>query len=511
MLTHKYQNWYTQLTGLSTQQWYGLFAIMLLLAGLSLIRPQFFKILTVSCLKALWRGIKQIFSTNGTEERGIYIAGEFMPDEARLRHTHLVGGTGTGKTVTAEQIIYEDIARGHGALIIDPKGDRELYDRIRDFCRSIGREKHLHFLSASWTEESVRWNPCSVGNASELQSKWFNSGTYNEPFYAKACELGLLEAFNALLDDQPQHFTVSDLVNQLKRQAGDSKQQTTAGLFIDLQAFAKSEWGPVLCVPEGVTRSDRPIISLLEITSRNEILFVDLPTEAKAVQSARVGKLILQEMMLISGLRKLHPELKSNRPFSIFVDEFDAFATENFATFQNKGRSSGFMIHLAHQTLSDLEKVSKTFKGQIMGNCNVRFIFRQDDPDDAETWSKFLGTKKTMKRTIQTEHDFSTGRASNREVEEFRVHPNEIKDLGVGECIFSMKSEGVIKRLRIQFPSKWPKRFGGVLEREAPKSAGVTGKCARRPEEFDRVTNEQGSLLEEARKSKQETNMETVK
>ncbi|MEK6705770.1 MAG: TraM recognition domain-containing protein, partial [Bdellovibrionota bacterium] len=401
MLTHKYQHWYTKIVGLPDLQLVGIVVAVLLLAGLSVIRPQFFKLLAISTIKKSWRAIKRLVRSRRLASRdGVSIAGEFIPDSACLRQTHITGATGSGKTVLQEQLIFERLAAGYGAMIIDPKGDRALRNRVLDFCRSIGREKHFHFLSASWPKESVRWNPCSLGNASELQSKWFNSGVYREPFYAKACELGLLEAFNSLIDDRPKHFTLDDLVRQLKKQAGDGKQQNTTGLFLDLQAFAKSEWGPVLCMPQGVMDLDRPVISLLDITSRNEILFVDIPTEAKAVQSARVGKLLLQEMMLVSGLRKIHPELKGNRPFAVFVDEFDAFATENFATFLNKGRSSDFMIHIAHQTLSDLDRVSPTFKGQVMGNCNVRFIFRQDDPKDAEEWSKYLGTKHVIKKTF---------------------------------------------------------------------------------------------------------------
>ncbi|OFZ78414.1 MAG: hypothetical protein A2583_14085 [Bdellovibrionales bacterium RIFOXYD1_FULL_53_11] len=507
MLTHKYQNWYTELIGVSTWQWYGILAIVLMLAGLSVINPQFFKILAISAGKRIWRGFWRLISFRGPSGGGgIEVVDTTIPDIALLRHTHIVGATGTGKSALNEHLICLNLARGCGALIIDPKGDRQQYVRIRDYCRSIGRGRHLHYLSASWPEESVRWNPCSLGNASELQSKWFNSGVYREPFYAKACELGLLEAFNALIDDRPKHFSMADLVSQLKKQAGDGKQQNMQGLFLDVNSFAKSEWGPLLCMPQGVASRGRPVISLMDITSRNEILYVDLPTEAKAVQSSRVGKLLLQEMMLVSGLRKLHPEIKSSMPFAVYVDEFDAFATENFATFLNKGRSSDFMITLVHQTLSDLERVSKTFKGQVMGNCNVRFIFRQDDSKDAEEWAKYLGTKKIVKKTFRTSDGMQTGESSNRESEEFIVHPNEIKTLRVGGCILSMKTERVLKRMSLPFPLKQPERRGGILERETPMEQECPANGGEQAQKHQKslknmnsMTGEQGTILEAAR------------
>jgi len=393
---------------------------------------------------------------------GIEIAGRYIPDEARLRHTHIVGATGSGKTVLLEQLIYRDLERGHGALIIDPKGDRDFYERIRKFCQKIGRESDLHLISTTYAEESALWNPCRVGSASELQSKFYQAATYSEPHYAKACELALLKVFNDL-HASSEAICLNEVVEALERLSRNGKDETMAGLFLDLGNLAQGEWGQIL----GCRERNRPEVSLLDITRKNEILFVDLPTEAQAVQSARVGKLLLQEVTLISGLRKLYPHLRNSKPFSVFVDEFDAFAVPAFATFLNKGRSSDFCIHLAHQTLSDLNRVSPDFMGQIMGNMNVRFIFRQDSPDDAELWSRFFGTRTVVKQTFRTKDGMATGESSNRVTQEFRVGPDAIKELKTGECVFSVKSQkGAPERLQIPFK---PKVFEPSLIKKLPK------------------------------------------
>lgn len=386
----------------------------------------------------------------------VWIGGVRIRDEARLRHTHIVGATGTGKSVLIEQLLYSDLARGLGALVIDPKGDREMYDRLKAFCKSIGREGDLHLLSASRPEESVRWNPCRLGDVSELQSKFFNSSIYDHVFYAKAVELGLLRAFKSLVSEQPVGFELKDLCEGLEEISSESKDETLKGLFFDLKSLALSEWGHVF---SGDARKRE--VSLLDITRKNEILFVDLPTESKKTQSQRIGRLILQELTLLSGMRKNFPHMKGAKPFSVYVDEFDAFATPEFATFLNKGRSSAFMIHLAHQTLSDLNQVSETFAGQIMGNTNVRFVFRQDDPDDAETWSRFFGTHSVLKRTFQTQDGAKTGMSSNREALEFRIPPDLIKDLKIGHCIVSIKTDRIFQELTVPHPDTnsrlWPK------------------------------------------------------
>lgn len=368
-----------------------------------------------------------------------------LTDYDRVRHTHIVGATGSGKTVLLESLIYEDIRQGRGALIIDPKGDREFYDRLKSFCESLGRAQDLHLLSAVHLSESCRWNPCRLGSASEVQSKLLNSFQFSEVFYQKACESYLLEAVNEVA--RKDFFHLPELLTHLKKGQGDHIQ----GLYYDFKNLVDGGWQEILCaVPPKETLRE---ISLIEITRKNEILFVDLPTEGKSVESTKVGKLLLQEVMLLSGLRKTFPSLRSKTPFSVYVDEFDAFATDSFATFQNKARSSNFMIHIAHQTLSDLNKVGPDFMNQILGNTNIRFVFRQDIPEDAEKWAAFFGTAGTVKATYRVSQGSSTGESSQRETKEFRIHPDTIKELAVGECIFSAKSSQTLEKVQVPLPT----------------------------------------------------------
>ena len=396
-------------------------------------------------LAALTRGLR-LFSF--ATEPAIEIAGQRLRDSDRLRHTHILGATGSGKTVLMENLIFEDLARGYGMVIIDPKGDRELYDRVRRFCARIGRESDLHLLSANYREESVRWNPCRLGSASEIQSKFINSWEFSEVYYAKACEAALLDALNAF---GKGGFSLADLAKALEAAAKERKDDATNALSLDLFNTTEGEWGELLCSKPSALRE----IHFLDVLRKNEILFVDLPTEGKSVQSSRIGKLLLQEIMLISGMRKTFPHLRTRTPYAIYVDEFDAFATPSFATFLNKGRSSGFMIHICHQTLSDLKRVDNgvgSFLGQIQGNINNRFFFRVDDPADAETIAAFFGTALVKKTTSRVAEGSETSDGSVREAHEFRIHPDVIKSLGVGRCIFNSKTNRKLLELQIPLP-----------------------------------------------------------
>jgi hypothetical protein len=383
---------------------------------------------------------------------GVYLGNEWIPDYARVRHMLIVGSTGTGKSVALQRLIFSDLERGNGAFIIDPKGDRELYERVRWYCKKIGREKDLHFLSATFPEESVVWNPCGVGNADQLISKFYNAAIYSEPHYAKACENGLTLAFNSLVRHRPKGFGLLDLADELGILSERDRENTMAGLYYDNANLAQSAWGEVLGC--NLARARARQISMLDVCQKNKILFVDLPTETSKVQSSRVGRLLTSELMLISGLRKNYPWMKLERRFSVFIDEFDAFATEAFATFMNKGRDSRFMIHVAHQTLSDLKAIGPEFADKVLGNCNLRLIFRLDVPDDSELMARTIGTRSVIKATYQTEGGSRTGAASNRETREFLISPDLIKTLPDGSCIFSMKKGNRHRMIRIPFSEK---------------------------------------------------------
>jgi hypothetical protein len=404
-------------------------------------------------------------------KRGIYFGSQFLLNDDRMRHVHIVGASGSGKSEALKALLFADIQAGRGAFVIDAKGDRSLYDEVRGFCVKNGREKDLFLLSATHPAESASWNPCSLGDRAELQSKFYNSNLFTEAYYAKACEAALLQAFSHLVEKhKTDSFGLRNLVeelNFLSRQSSTSKGDPIQGLFYDFANLADGEWGPILgSAQDGVVR---PEINMMDLVQKNKILFVDLPTEGRSVQSTRMGRLLTQELILVSGLKKTRPSLNRGLPFAVYIDEFDAFATESFVSFLNKGRSSRFMIHIAHQTLSDLKRISPTFAGQILGLCNVHLVFRQDDPDDADYWSRFFGTRKVTKRTYQTQDGQTTGASSNREVQEFNVGPDRIRTFQVGVCALSIKNASVLRILKAPLPKSYS-RFAKPIAGEPPIS-----------------------------------------
>jgi hypothetical protein len=123
---------------------------------------------------------------------------------------------------------------------------------------------------------------------------------------------------------------------------------------------------------------------------------------------------------------------------TLIIDEFASFATPDFIEFMDRARGAGVGIVFAHQSRSDLDAISPEFKGRIEANANTTILSGVRAPEDAEHFAGMVGTRSLNKATIQTNRLFGlfeveTGLRSNREAEEFIVHPNDLKALNQGQ------------------------------------------------------------------------------
>jgi hypothetical protein len=109
------------------------------------------------------------------------------------RHTPVLGTTGSGKTVTQAWIAGRLIEAGHGAVAIDPKGDRTLRHELHDAARRARRQFR------EWTPDGPEaYNPFAHSSDTELADKAVAGETYTEPHYRRQAQRYLGHAARAL-------------------------------------------------------------------------------------------------------------------------------------------------------------------------------------------------------------------------------------------------------------------------------------------------------------------------
>lgn len=418
-------------------------------------------------------------SRKKTEEDAVFLGRSMkskrdlrLTREMRKMHTHVVGSTGAGKTESLILPIFaQDISRGTGALIMDAKGDRETLNKIYYHVKALGREKDFLFFSLAYPEKSHTYNPLLRGNPTELKDKIISANIWTEEFYKKKAEETLLLLMKSLCEAK-QVITFEKLYDLLSNERKLSElakgitdphlkemvvnilkkytvfQKDLAGMTADLGMISESEFASLL-------RDEKPKIDLLDAYLNRKIVYFQLNAQGYEETARRFGRIVLQDLKTISNYIQAYLPEDKRFFFPIFVDEFSNFAYEPFVEFLNKARGAHLAITIAHQSLGDLQKAGDHFLKQVLENCNIKIVMRQDDPASIETYSRISGTEKTFKDTIQTKEDWidknPTGMVSVREVEEFRLNPNLIRELARGEAAVIIKQPFVIDVIQLDY------------------------------------------------------------
>jgi type IV secretory pathway TraG/TraD family ATPase VirD4 len=152
-----------------------------------------------------------------------------------------------------------------------------------------------------------------------------------------------------------------------------------------------------------------------------------------------MGKMMLQDLMKTVG--SIYDDRGfEKRPVTLIIDEFASFATPDFGEFIEKASGAGIGVIVAYNSRQSLNSIEGDLALKLNENTANKVVFQVQDSDDAQWFCGLLGTKKVEKETHQAEEGFifgdtKTGMKSVREVEEYIVHPNELKSLRTGEAL----------------------------------------------------------------------------
>lgn len=386
-------------------------------------------------------------------------------------HVHIVGASGFGKTVLLSHIIKQSIDQGKGILFVDLKGDIETIMKFSKFAADADRITDLQIFSLSNQKISLPYNLIEGGTANQLRDKIMSSLVWSEEYYkhvAGSFLLKLLMGLVYLRDVKHKSFGLGEILKAtssveaiedifLEMSGGSHRApekvkqavegcveflkqndnfKSLQGLRAQLESLVISDFGEMICSSEGG-------INLFDSVRTNKITYMFLDSRRYGESSKAVGKFILQDLKTVSARIDAELPLAERKPFTVIIDEFADLAQEDFIGFLDRARSSKMSIVVAHQEICDLKKISAEFVGRLMGNTSTTYAFLQKLPDSAELISGMAGTRTVWKTTKQTQSVFfvpmDTGGGSKREVEEFNIHPNLIKSLGVGQCVVVKK------------------------------------------------------------------------
>lgn len=329
-----------------------------------------------------------------------------LPPESALRHLHVMGPTGTGKSTLLANLALQDIAAGRAVVVVDPgaKGDlvRDILDRIPDeriddivlLDPSDSMPAGLNVLSGG--------DPALVVDAvvHVFHELW---AAHWGPRTADVLHHGLLTLARTpgmtmcelppLLLNQPFRQRVLQGLGDDRLGVGpfwawyhalsDAERATVVGPVLNkLRAFTQRE-----AIRAVIGQADS--VNLDEVLKRRQVLLVNLSSGALGSETAQLlGALIMARLwQAITGRARLLE--RQRHPAFVYVDEFQQTLRLpldlNDALVQARGLGVGLV--LAHQHLGQLPLGIKT---SLLANAGSRIVFGLRAAD-ASVMAKELG------------------------------------------------------------------------------------------------------------------------
>jgi hypothetical protein len=352
--------------------------------------------------------------------------------EHRVRHTHVIGASGTGKSTLLLNLIQQDIDRGEGVAVFDPHGD--LVDTILGVIPPKRREDVI-VLDPSDEGHSVGLNILAAHSdfergllASDLTSVFRRLSTS----WGDQMESVLRNGILAFLEST-RGGTLADL-RRFLLDAGFRKEflRTVTDpeiVYYWTKAFPQlsggKSIGPLLTrLDEFLSR--KPIrymvsqsenrIDFAEILDRGRILLVKLPQGLIGRENtALLGSLITAKLQMAAMSRQRMPAAQ-RRDFWCYMDEFQHFITPSMAEILAGARKYRLGLILAHQELRHLE-ADRDVASAVLSNCYTRVVFKVGDADARSLENGFshfeardlmnLGIGEAVCRVERSDFDFN--------------------------------------------------------------------------------------------------------
>ena len=380
-----------------------------------------------------------------------------IPDIQRSQHLQVLGMTGTGKTAGIFlPLIYQDALKNRPVIILDAKGELTSIDQLNAMLGKIGRGGDLLLFSLVHKEQSCTYNPLYVGECDPqiIIDSFFNNFKDDNTFYRETAKTIFTNAFY-VLHSLEKPFTPMDvyayLTNnacrlEINRQVKPENQKGFLHLkllntLIERLTAQYKGWEHVvtgfnnylLAHRDDILNDDDSDIILTDVIRQRKIVYFQLPTNAYPIQAVSIARMVQANLRYISSLIQIG-QIPKDILVSIIIDEYASFAEESFVEVLNKARSSGMMVTIAHQSLSDLKAISETFMKRIDENTLNKIYLKQTDPELCELISKNMGTYIKEEKTYRMSggnfgNQIHSGESSNRMVNEFYFPPDKVKNL----------------------------------------------------------------------------------
>lgn len=324
-------------------------------------------------------------------DRPIYIG-----DDDRRRHIYIIGKTGTGKSQLLEEMVIQDIKAGKGLAVIDPHGDlidgilsRIPAERAEDVIyfdpSDVERPMGLNMLEA-YTEEQKHFVVTSIVG---LMYKLYDpqkTGIIGPRFEhaVRNAMLTVMSEKGTTFIEVVRILTDSNFVQELlpkvqdpiiRRYWTDQIAQTADFHKSEVLDYIVSKFGRFVTnkLMRNIIGQSESSFNFRKVMDEGKILLVNLSKGKLGEENSNFLGLILVPRILIAAMSRQDIPEEKRRDFFLYVDEFQNFATPDFAQILSEARKYRLSLTVANQFIGQMEE---EVKNAVFGNVGTLITFR---------------------------------------------------------------------------------------------------------------------------------------
>lgn len=367
---------------------------------------------TIETPHIYWLNAKSAPATGGFPTSGLYLGRSiyrsqerpiFISEEDRMKHMYIIGRTGTGKTELLKTMILQDMRAGKGLCFLEPHGDG-----IEELLQLVPPERaeDVILFDPSDTERPVGFNLLSVKTMEEMMQvssaiinlmyKLYDphktgiigprfEHTIRNAMLTVAVQPGasFVEVVRALTDDKYVQELLPKVQDPIvRRYWTDQIAKTDQFHKSETLDYIVSKFGKFVTnkMVRNIIGQSTSTLNFREAMDTGKIVFLKLAKGLLGEEDANFLGLLLIPKVLQAALSRQDIPKEQRRPFYLYVDEFQNFATPDFAQMLSEARKYALGLTLANQFVSQLEE---SVKDAIFGNVGTLMSYRVGVPDAA--------------------------------------------------------------------------------------------------------------------------------
>lgn len=332
-----------------------------------------------------------------------------IQDSDRRRHIYIIGKTGTGKSTLLTKAINQDIKDGKGLCVVDPHGDlieegilphipKERVEDVilfdaADFQYPVGlnlfefkRPEQKDFLIQELILMLYKlYDPGHTGIIGPMFEHWIRNAALALMADPEGCSI--IDVARMFTDpsfvEQKLQYVTDPMVTRFWRQEMPQTPQERRG---EVAGWVISKFGAFMTneMMRNIMGQTKSGFDLREVMDSGKILLCNLSKgQIGELNSSLLGMILVSKIQMAAMSRADIPE-EQRKDFYLYVDEFQNFATDSFASILSEARKYHLNLIMANQYIGQLPE---DIRDAAFGNIGTIIAFTLG-VDDAEYLAK---------------------------------------------------------------------------------------------------------------------------